>query len=337
MIPVIVEVRVREVISQLRVGDGSCGKTQIHTGLVQCNRVKGGQHADVGQDGCIVLAVAVAVRGDVRDQRNMEAGTPVADGLGIFRNLAAEDFIGVGIAVGDGVEGTGADAAAAPLADVGIDEGLVVVVADGIGAALLCAAAAAAATLLVDRRLAAVVLVHLAGSGAAAHADVLEGTAEAGGLVPLEVRQGNENIRIHDGTADVGLGAIFAVPDRNRYIIGALQTVTDDHLTSGGDGIKAVDIGAVQMLRGIPAAAGVERIAVGEEGDALLLLDKVDHGLRILRTQIGNVAKLTEMHFDGDKAPVHVDAADAGAATEPLELLRERCADVCSKIREKYL
>ena len=41
---------------------------KVHTGLIQCNRVKGGKHADIGNNGNIIFRMAVAERRHVADQ-----------------------------------------------------------------------------------------------------------------------------------------------------------------------------------------------------------------------------------------------------------------------------
>ena len=46
-------------------------------------------------------------------------------------------------------------------------------------------------------------VLALTGPGAAAHADVLDGSAEAGHLVALEVGEADEHIRVHDGPANL--------------------------------------------------------------------------------------------------------------------------------------
>ena len=117
--------------------------------------------------------------------------------------------------------------------------------------------------------LAGSVLLHLARAGAAAHADVLDGTAEAGGLVALEVGQADEDVRVHDGAADLGRLAVFAVRHRHLHFIGAAQAVTDEDLAAGRHGPESRSHGhGVEVLQGILAAARVEGVAVGEEGHA---------------------------------------------------------------------
>lgn len=81
-------------------------------------------------------------------------------------------------------------------------------------------------------------LFHLARAAAAAHAQVFDGAAEAGGLVPLEVVEADDDVRVHDGPADLGLLHIFAARHRHQRLVGALEAVGDDDLAAGGKGVN---------------------------------------------------------------------------------------------------
>ena len=267
----------------------------------------------------------------------MEAGSSVTDCLRILCNLAAEDLVGITVVIRNRIEGTCSDAASAPLADVRIDPCLSAFVADRVGSALLGTAPASTAQLLINMRLSGIMLLHFAGSGTAAHSDVLQSTAKACCLMPLEVRQRNKNICIHHRTANVSLLAIFTVSHRNQNIIRTLQTVSNDNLTSGCDSIKAVDVCAVHMLRCASAASGIQSIAVRKKRNSLLLLHKICNCLGILRTEVRNVSKLAEMHLDRYKLPLHVNGSDSRRSAKLLELFRKRCSDVCSEICKKYV
>ena len=189
----------------------------------------------------------------VLHKADVEGGTVMGrTGGSVLGHLAVQHLVGA-VAQGiDGVEVAGTDAAAAALALVLVDDRLILlVVVDGVGAALLGAAMTAAAEVFLHRRVAGGVLLHLAGAGAAAHADVLDGTAEAGGLVALEVAQADEDVGVHDGAADLSGLAVFAVRHRHLHLIGAAQAVGDDDLTAGGHGPEAVQLGAGQMLEGV--------------------------------------------------------------------------------------
>ena len=178
----------------------------------------------------------------------------------------------------------------------------------------------------------AVVLLHFAAAAAASHADILEGAAEAGRLVAFEVRQRNEDVRIHHRAADQCGLTVLSVRHRHFDIIGSPQSVRDENLAAGRNRIEAVDIGAVQMLKRILAAARIKRVTVCQERNASVLLHDIRHGLRIIRPQIGEIAQLAEVHFDRHKLAVHVDLIDPGFPDQLLQLLRERYIQLRSEI-----
>ena len=111
-------------------------------------------------------------------------------------------------------------------------------------------------------------LLHLAPAGTAAHPQVLDGAAKAGLLMPLEVGQGDDHIGLHDGLSDLGGLDVLRPLHGHLHVVVAPQAVADDHLAAGGQRGEAVLIGCVQVLQGVFPAAGIEGVAVGEEGDA---------------------------------------------------------------------
>ena len=125
----------RQVVRKLAVGEGIRGEAEIRAGLVQRHRVEGGQHAEIRKDRGVVLPVAVAVGGDVHNQADMEAGFPGTDSGGIFRHLPPEHVGGGAVGCVDGVKGAGADAPAAALAEILMDDGFPALVGDGVGTA----------------------------------------------------------------------------------------------------------------------------------------------------------------------------------------------------------
>ena len=257
----------------------------------------------------------------------------MADRSGVLGHLPVQRLVGAFVGGIHGVKAAGTDAAAAALALVVVDDSLVLlVVGNGVGAALLGAAVAAPAQALLHCRLAGGVLLHLAGPGAAAHADVLEGTPKAGGLVALKVGQADEHIRVHDGTADLGGLAVFAVGHRHLHLIGAAQAVTDDHLAAGSHGPEAVELGTGQMFQRVFAAAGVQGIAVGQKGHPPLLLAQVGHHLGVVGPQKGQVAQLTKMHFDGHELALHVQLTDPGRQAQAAELFQQAGAHGTAEI-----
>ena len=140
----------------------------------------------------------------------------------------------------DGLHGAHVDAAAAAHAVAPVDVHNAIFHLGAFMGAVLGTGAAADAFLGINFRAAFAVHLPLAGIGAAAHADVLHGAAEARFFVTLEVVQGNDNIGVHDGPADFGGLDVFAAHHGHVHIVGALQTVGDQNVTAGGVGGEAV-------------------------------------------------------------------------------------------------
>ena len=95
----------------------------IRTGLVECNRVEGGEHTDIGHDWNVVLWVAVAVRRNIDDQADVEVRLVLDDRIGVFGNLAVEDVVCLADAGFDRILRTSADAASTAHALVVVDVG----------------------------------------------------------------------------------------------------------------------------------------------------------------------------------------------------------------------
>ena len=160
----------------------------------------------------------------------------------------------------------------------------------------------------------------------------LRAPPKAGGLVALEVGQADEHIRVHDGAADLGGLAVFAAGHRHLHLIGAAQAVADEHLTAGGHGPEAVELGAGQMFQRVFAAAGVQGVAVGQKGHTPLLLAQVGHHLGVVGPQKGQVAQLTKMHFDGHELALHVQLTDPGRQAQAAELFQQAGAHGTAEI-----
>ena len=133
--------------------------------------------------------------------------------------------------------------------------------------------AAGHALLLIHRGAAIAVHIPLALVGAAAHAQILNGPAEAGLLMALEMVQGNNNVRIHNGPANHGVLHIFAAPHRHGHLVGALQAIGNDYVAAGGIGGEAIEIGRLQMVQGVFPGAHIHGIGIRQEGLAPQILD----------------------------------------------------------------
>ena len=265
----------------------------------------------------------------------MEAGPAVNHGLGVLGNLVVEHLDGLVVVGRDGVLVAHGDAAAAAHAAIVVDVRHVdlarlavgararayLVEAEGVVRADLGALAAADALLDVDAGLSRGVLLHLARARAAAHAQVLHAAAKAGLLVTLEVREADHDVGVHEGATDLGVLDVLAAHDGHLHLVEALEAVGDDGVAAGLKRVEAVGVGAVQVVERVLAAAHVERIAVGDEGFAAQLAHDVDDDAGVVGAQVGQVARLAEVHLDGDELVLHVDLLDARPAHEAVELL----------------
>ena len=170
--------------------------------------------------------------------------------------------------------------------------------------------------------LAGVMLLHLSRPAAAAHADILDGAAETGGLMALKVGQGDKHISVHHRPADLGRLHILAPHHGHLHIIGALQPVTDNDLAPGGKGGKPVFIGGVHMLQSILPPSHIKGVAIAEEGDASLTLHIVGHHFGIVGPQKSKVSRLSKVHLDTDKLVVQIHLAKPGPVDQPAQLLQ---------------
>lgn len=128
-------------------------------------------------------------------------------------------------------------------------------------------------------------LLHLAGTAAASHTQVLHGAAKAGLLMALKVGEADHDIGIHERLTDLGLAHVLATLDRDERLVSALEAVGDDDLATRGIRGKAVLVGGVDVLERVFAATHIERIAVGEEGLAAQLLHDIRDGAGVVGAQ----------------------------------------------------
>lgn len=133
-------------------------------------------------------------------------------------------------------------------------------------------------------------LLHLAGTAAAAHTQVLHGAAKAGLLMTLKVGEADRDVGIHERLANLGLMHVLATLDRDERLVGTLEAVGDDDLAARGVRGKAVLVGGVDVLERVFAATDVERVAVGEEGLAAQLLHDIGDGAGVVGAQKAQVA-----------------------------------------------
>ena len=316
---------------------GRLGVHRVHAGHVQRHRVEGGEHAHVGHDGHVVLGTAVAGGRHVDDQGNVEAGAAVHHRLGVLGDLVIQ--VGGALVPVDlhRVLGTDGDAAAAAHAFVVVDVRLAVFDDGRAVGADPAALAAADAVFLRHMGLARVVLLHLTGAAAAAHADVLQAAAEARRLVPLEMGQGDEHVRVHDGAADLGVLHILAARHGHLHLVAALQTVGNDDLAAGGHGVEAVEHGAVHVIQRVLPPAHIQGVTVRQERLAAPLLHEVRHRPRPVGAQESQIARLAEMQLDGHELVLKINVAHAGGLHEPRQLLLQIFMHIRPQVGKVYL
>ena len=180
-------------------------------------------------------------------------------------------------------------------------------------------------------------LLHLAGTAAASHAQVLHGAAKARLLMTFKVRKTDHDIGIHECLADLCLAHILTALDRNERLVGALESVGDDDLATRGIRGKAVLIGGVDVLERVFAATDIERVAVGEEGLAAQLLHDIRDGASVVGAQKAQVAQLTKVNLDSNELVLKVDLLDTGASDEALELVELALASMRAQVGEVHL
>ena len=170
----------------------------------------------------------------------MEVRTSLNNGQGVFSDLLVEDIVGLVVHRFDCVEVTHADTASAAHAAVVIDMHFVIFIEiqSAVSTDLL-AHSAAAALLRIDLRFGAAVHFHLSSAGTAAHADILQRTAEARGLMTLEMSHRNEDVRIHDRPANFRFLHVFLM-NWNQDLVRAFQPVSDQDVTAAAERIVAI-------------------------------------------------------------------------------------------------
>ena len=338
-------------VGELGVGQRLGCHDGIGAGLVDGDRVKAREHADIVNDRRVVFGMAIAVGADIHGKRDMEARAAVDDGLSVLGDLAVE-HVGRGVIAGlDAVLVACRNAASAAHAAIVVDGGHVhragvtvgklalagIVKRDGVVRADLFAGTAANAVLGRDVRLAGGMLLHLAGTAAAAHTKILHGAAKTGLLMALKVGKTDHNVGVHERLTDLGLVHVLAALDRDERLVGALEAVGDDDLATRGIRGKAVLIGGIDVLERVFAATDIERVAVSEEGLATQFLHDVRDGAGVVGAQKAQVAQLAKVNLDGDELVLKVDLLDTGVTDKALELVELALASMRAQIGEVHL
>ena len=151
----------------------------------------------------------------------MEIRTSLDHRQAVFGNLLIDDIMSRILGCQYCVLGTDTDTASAADTLIMIDGCLSICEFRCTVSTDLLALMTADTTALIHIRLSGAVHIHLSGTRSAAHAEILQGAAKAGHLMPLEMSQGNDHIGIHDSPSDLCSLHILPVY-RNIHIIGSL-------------------------------------------------------------------------------------------------------------------
>ena len=173
---------------------------------------------------------------------------------------------------------------------------------------------------------------HLAGAAAAAHADILDRAAEPGQFMPLEMAQGNENVRIHDRTSDKRGFENFTAVHGHFHIVRTLQAVADDDLAPRGQHGIAVFIGRSHMFQRILAPPYIQGIAVGQKGLAAQRLHAVRHGFGEIGPQERKVPRFAKMQLDRHKLVFKINLLDACGQHQLVQFLQQAGAHFATHV-----
>ena len=265
----------------------------------------------------------------------MEGRASVHNRFGVFSHTAVQILCSGPVGKLNGVKIAGADTASAAYAVFLVDRHFMVcfIIDKAVIGTFPHAGSAAPAFLRVYLGLAVVVLILFPGAGTAAHADIFNGAAKAGCFMALKVGEADKDVCVHDGAANLGFLYVFAAANRNADIVCPFQPIGNDDGTAYGKRSKAVFPGAFQMLQRIFTAARIKSITIGKKRVAAKLLYHICYGLCVIRAEIGNISKLSKVHFNGNEFAVHIDVADTGLFHQAFQLSGKAFPQFGTKIR----
>ena len=276
-----------------------------------------------GDDGGVVVVPGVALGRYVHLEADVEVGLVLEHGLGIFgylvvhvlRRVPATNNGTVVLAQGDALSA----AHALRVVNLGFAVGVQV---DGVVGTVLHANVAADAVRRVNLRLGGGVQFQFAGNSGGSHAQVLQCAAEACLFVSLEVGHADDDVRVGNGCTDFGCRTIFAV---NGYfaVVGSFQSVGNDDLALGRDGVESVLHRTLQMVHGVGAAAVIEGVAVGQKRFGSVAAQQVGHACRIVGADVGQVARFAEVYLDGHKTVFQGQLGNAGLLHQTFHLVEQ--------------
>jgi len=265
------------------------------------------------------------------------AGLAMQNGIDVFRDLLVERVVG---ALEHGARSAiHADCDTLPAADTlrVVDDGLVVSVpSDRDLRARKDAGTASGALDNVDTRLGFRMHLHLATPRTTAHAEIFERAAEAGLLMPLEVRERDDDVGIGNCSTDLGCFTALEM-NGNLAVIRALEAVGNDNVCPDGDTVEAVLLGGLQVIDRIGTASRIQRITVRKKGPATKFADQLDDPRHIVGANIGEIARLSQVQLERNELVLEVDALDAGCPHQRLGLVQKIVTRTRTQVREPHL
>ncbi len=163
------------------------------------------------------------------------------------------------------------------------------------------------------------VLLQLPLAAAASHAEILQGAAEAGQFVALEMRNGNQRIRFENAEGDIDLAQNLAVHRHAPGVVAAQTVAHEERRADDGVG-KAVFDSAGECRNRLLALAGIKGTRVGEKGAGAQGLGAVDDPAQESRPDVGMPAFFTEMDLDRRQIAAPDNLLDTGGIEEAQEL-----------------
>ena len=178
-----------QIMTKHTLLDRSHPVAQIRTRLIQSDRIKRCQHSDIRDDRDIVFRVAVTVRRDITDQRNMEARAILTYRIRILCHLVIEHRHRIIIVRSDRILRADSQATSATDTLVMIDMYLVVLHDRRSMCTDFLTGTASHTLRLINTWLTVTMLLHLSGTGSASHTDILDCATESCRLMSLEMSQ----------------------------------------------------------------------------------------------------------------------------------------------------
>ena len=88
------------------------------------------------------------------------------------------------------------------------------------------------------------------------------------------------------------------------------------------------------MVKSVLPSSHIKGVAVCEKRLSAQTLYHVCYGFRVIGTEIGQIAGLSEMNFNGGVSAVEVDGLNAGPADQALQLFLQAVTVVHPQVRK---